>query len=108
LFHDFKRKARFPDQFIAALSEFVNTYDVQNARREEHLRGKRGRRRARLTVGDLDRVMELVDHYGSETVAMLLIAYGSARDPRAADEATEVAQAQDVRTQEPTQEENIG
>ena len=108
LFQDFKRKARFEDQFIAALSEFVNTYNVQSARREEQLKGKGGRRRPRLKVEELDRVVELIDRHDSETVAMLLIAYGSARDPRAPDEAREPAQAQDVRIEEPTQEENVG
>ncbi len=91
LFQDFKRKARFPDQFIGALSEFVNTYDAQNARREEQLKGKAGRRRSRLSVAELDSVVELIDHHGSEIVAMLLIAYGSARDPKAPDEVKEEA-----------------
>jgi hypothetical protein len=89
LFQDFKRKARFSDQFIGALSEFITTYDSQNARREEQLRGKAGRRRSRLSVSELDSVVELIDRHGSETVAMLLIAYGSARDPKAPDEVTE-------------------
>lgn len=96
LFQDFKRKARFPDQFVGALSEFVNTYNAQNARREEQLRNGPGRRRPRLTVGELDRVVKLIDDYDSETVAMLLIAYGSARDPRAPDEAAETTQVQGV------------
>ncbi len=96
LFQDFKRKAGFPDQFIGALSEFVNTYDVQNARREEQLKGGRGRRRSRLAVSELDRIVELIDRHGSETVAMLLIAYGSARDPRAPDEVAEATQVQDA------------
>jgi len=91
LFQDFKRKARFPDQFIQALSEFVSSYNAQNARREEQLKGKGGRRRARLTVSDLDSVVKLIDEHGPEPVAMLLIAYGSARDPRAPDEAAEIA-----------------
>jgi hypothetical protein len=108
LFQDFKRKARFPEQFIAALSEFVNTYDAQNARREEQLKGKPGRRRPRLSVGELDRVVELIDRHGSETVAMLLIAYGSARDPRAVDEAKEVPQAQDTQAEEQVKEESVG
>lgn len=91
LFQDFKRKARFPDQFVGALSEFINSYNAQNARREEQLKGKGGRRRARLTVGDLDSVVKLIDEHEPESVAMLLIAYGSARDPRAPDEAAEIA-----------------
>lgn len=95
LFQDFKRKARFLDQFVGALSEFVNSYNAQNARREEQLKGKGGRRRARLTVGDLDSVVKLIDEYDSESVAMLLIAYGSARDPRAPDEAAEIADAEE-------------
>lgn len=105
LFQDFKRKARFEKQFIAALSEFVNGYNYENARREEHLKGNPGRRRARLTVNDLDRVVELVDRYDPETVAMLLIAYGSARDPRAPDEA--VAPAVEEAGQENQVEEEV-
>jgi hypothetical protein len=109
LFQDFKRKARFSDQFIAALSEFVNRYHTQDARLYERKKGKPQRRWWPLAVGELDRVMELVDRHGSETVAMLLIAYGSARDPRAPDEAAESAQAQDARVEEPaTGEENSG
>lgn len=104
LFQDFKRKSRFPDQFVGALSEFVNTYNAQSARREEQLKGKPGRRRSRLTVGELDRIVGLLDRHGSETVAMLLIAYGSARDPRAPDEAREAAQTSD----EQTGEESVG
>lgn len=108
LFQDFKRKARFRDQFIAALSEFVNRYHMQDARLYERKKGKPQRRWWPLAAGELDRVMELVDRYGSETVAMLLIAYGSARNPRAPDEVAESAQVQGARTQEPFQEENIG
>lgn len=108
LFQDFKRKAQFPDQFIGALSEFVNTYNAQNARREEQLRNGPGRRRPRLTVGELDRVVGLVDRHGSETVAMLLIAYGSARDPRAPDEAAEAAQAQGTQAEGQEGEESVG
>lgn len=95
LFQDLKRKARFPDQFIGALSEFINSYNAQNARREEQLRGRGGRRRPRLTVSELDSVVKLIDEHGSEPVAMLLIAYGSARDSRAPDEAAEIAAAEE-------------
>lgn len=90
LFQELKRKARFPEQFISALSEFVSRYNYENARREEQLGGKSGRRRARLTTEDLDRVVKLMDGKDSESVAMLLIAYGSAREPRAPDEAREM------------------
>lgn len=100
LFQDFKRKARFPDQFIGALSEFVNTYDAQNARREEQLKGKAGRRRSRLSVAELDSVVDLIDRHGSETVTMLLIAYGSARDPKAPDEVKEATPVKNEATGE--------
>lgn len=100
LFQDFKRKARFPDQFIGALSEFVNTYDIQNARREEQLKGKAGRRRSRLSVAELDSIVDLIDRHTSETVAMLLIAYGSARDPKAPDEVKEDTPVKNEATRE--------
>jgi len=41
-----------------------------------------GRRRPQVTTSDLEQVISLIDIYGSETVAMLLLAYGSAREPR--------------------------
>ncbi|MCA3748044.1 MAG: hypothetical protein IN808_02765 [Rubrobacter sp.] len=106
LFQDLKRKARFPEQFISALSDFVARYNYENARREEQLKGKGGRRRPRLTTSDLDHVVELVDTKGSEPVAMLLIAYGSARDPRTSED-VEPAVVQEEVGQQGQVEENV-
>ncbi|MGB7341279.1 MAG: hypothetical protein WBC91_20450, partial [Phototrophicaceae bacterium] len=38
--------------------------------------------RRSIQTSDIDRVVGLIDEYGSETVANLLIAYGHARVPR--------------------------
>jgi hypothetical protein len=90
LFQDLERKARFRDQFVAALAAFITDYNTENARYAERSarQGKEGtaesggRRRPQVTTDDLDHVISLIDTYGSETVAMLLLAYGSAREPR--------------------------
>jgi hypothetical protein len=90
LFQDLERKARFRDQFVAALAAFITDYNTENARFAERSarQGKDGtaesggRRRPQVTTDDLDHVISLIDTYGSETVAMLLLAYGSAREPR--------------------------
>ncbi len=82
LVQDLRRKARFRDQFVAALCGFVDQYNRENARREEQLKGGPGRRRPSVTTEDLDAVIGLVDEYGSEVIAMLLVAYGTAREPR--------------------------
>lgn len=91
LFQDLERKARFTEQFIAALSAFVTDYNTENAKiAERRARATKdgmseggGRRRPQVTTSDLDRIITLVDTYGSEPVAMLLLAYGSARDDSA-------------------------
>lgn len=97
LFQDLERKARFRDQFVGALTAFITDYNTENARiAERNARpGKEGptesggRRRPQVTTDDIERVVSLIDAYGSESVAMLLLAYGSAREPREAAPATD-------------------
>lgn len=76
---DIARKARYPQDFIVALSEFLHKYNAENARVME-TRPKPYRRSVQTT--DIDQIVNLIDEYGSETVAKLLIAYGHARVPR--------------------------
>ncbi len=73
------RQARYPDKFIAALSDFLHKYNAENAQVME-TRGGPYRRSVRTT--DIDEIVALIDRHGSETVANLLIAYGYARLPR--------------------------
>lgn len=73
------RKARYPHDFIVALSDFLHKYNAENARVME-IRPKPWRRS--VATSDMEQVTELIDKFGSEVVASMLIAYGHARLPR--------------------------
>ena len=79
---ELKRKATVRDEFIVALGDFLQSYNQENAQKLENTR-QQMRRDLRTT--DLEEVVRLVDTYGSEVVANLLIAYGYAREPREAE-----------------------
>ncbi len=73
------RKARYPETFIAMLSDFLHKYNAENA---QVMETRSGPYRRSIQTSDIDEVVRLIDEYGSETVANLLIAYGYARVPR--------------------------
>jgi len=85
LLQELKRAARFKHQFIADLSDFVASYNAENARKVEQY-AQAGRelkyRRHQVTTDDLLDVVHLLDTHRPETVAMLLLAYASASDAR--------------------------
>jgi len=83
------RKAHHDEEFIKALAAFAQSYNAENARVAE--KGMEVWRRANITEEDLEQVVGLVDEYGAEVVAHLLVAFGYAREPReeAAEEITE-------------------
>lgn len=76
---DLARKARYPDAFIAALADFMHKYNAENA---QVMETRPGPYRPSIRTSDIDEITRLIDEYGSETVANLLIAYGYARLPR--------------------------
>jgi hypothetical protein len=76
---DLARKARYPQDFIVALSDFLHKYNAENARVMEI---RPAPYRASVKTTDIDEIVQLIDDYGSETIANLLIAYGHARIPR--------------------------
>lgn len=85
---DLKRRARRPDEFLAALASFVHSYDEENARVREQF-SKRGktlpahRRRPDVSDVDLDAVVRLIEtSENPEAVALLLVAYGFTRSHR--------------------------
>jgi hypothetical protein len=73
------RKARYPETFIAALSDFLHKFNAENARIMET---RPGPYRRNVKTSDIDEIVWLIDQYGSESVANLLIAYGYAPVPR--------------------------
>lgn len=73
------RKARYRQEFIAALSDFLHKYNAENA--QVMATRPKPYRRA-IQTSDIDEIVQLIDEYGSETVANMLIAYGYARASR--------------------------
>ena len=82
---ELKRKATVRDEFVAALCDFMQSYNQENVQKLENTE-KQMRRDLRTT--DIEEVVRLVDEYGPEVVASLLIAYGYAREPREAETET--------------------
>ena len=76
---ELKRKATVRDEFIVALSDFMQSYNQENSQKLENT-GQQMRRD--LRTSDIEEVVRLVDEYGSEVVANLLVAFGYAREPR--------------------------
>ncbi|MFQ3536819.1 MAG: hypothetical protein SNJ58_13185 [Aggregatilineales bacterium] len=81
------RKSRRPEEFLAALADFVTKYNAENAQIAE--RGIEPKRRS-VATSDLEQVAALVDQYGAPLIANLLVAYGYASDRRA-EEPTDAA-----------------
>lgn len=65
--------------FIIEISSFIASYENENLRIEEDLKKEKKSRRIWTTKDDLDRLINLIDKYGSSLVANLLIAYGYAK-----------------------------
>ncbi len=80
---ELKRKATVRDEFIATLSNFMQSYNQENAQKLENT-GQQMRKD--LRTSDIQEVVQLVDEYGPEVVANLLVAYGYAREPREEEE----------------------
>jgi hypothetical protein len=88
------RRATRKQEFIADLSAFLTQYQAETVQLEETM-SKRNipfpfeyqRRSVRTTA--LEEIVALIDEYGSEPVASLLIAYGYARLPRQVDDSTD-------------------
>ena len=76
---ELKRKATVRDEFVTALADFMQSYNQENSQVLE--RHKQQMRRD-LRTTDIEAVVSLVDEYGPEVVANLLVAYGYAREPR--------------------------
>lgn len=83
---DLKRKSQYAVDFIRALSDFMQSYNEENARVHERTKGKS--RRKAITTEDIADVVALVDEYDPQTICNLLVAFGYARDPKEKDEDT--------------------
>ena len=85
--HELLRSAAYPQEFLGALSVFVQAYTSENARIEERIAKKSlpdmpNFHRPPIRDTDLDHIVALVDAFGSELISKMLVAYGYARDAR--------------------------
>ncbi len=80
------RKAHSATEFISELGDFLHKYNAENA---QVMETRPGPYRSSIRTDDIDRLVRLVDAYGARTVCNLLVAYGYARAPRAAEEGEE-------------------
>ncbi len=76
---ELKRKGTVRDEFVAALTNFIQSYNQENVQK---LESKGQQMRKDVRTEDIAEVVRLIDEYGSEVVANLLIAFGYAREPR--------------------------
>jgi len=80
---ELKQKAHHRDDFIAALGDFMQTYNAENS---QVLESKKQQMRKNLRTSDIEAVVGLVDDFGPEVVCNLLVAYGYASEPREEEE----------------------
>jgi hypothetical protein len=80
LLHDLRRKRTLPGvaPLIEAVSDFVSSYNSENARRREM--GKPAPRN--VTTEEFSGLAALIEQYGASMIGALLCAYGSCREPR--------------------------
>ncbi len=96
------RSAAYPEEFIAALSEFLQSYNAENARIAERVAKKSlpneaRNRRAMVQTEHIKDIVRLVDEYrSSELICKMLVAYGYARDPRMPEDKTAAAAEEQV------------
>ena len=107
LAQELMREVRYRDKFITALSNFLTLYNAETAREEEKLANRLGRKltledrrqyklRGSVSVSDIDRIVELIDQFDSETVGSLLVAYGYASEARQASDSANTDDDTDV------------
>ena len=73
------RKAAYPEEFVAALMDFLQKYNAENA---QVMETRPGPYRKSIHTTDIDEIVALIDEYGdSRLICNLLIAYGYARIP---------------------------
>ncbi len=83
------RKAAYPAEFLAELTEFLHLYNAENSQLREK---DRNPFRKDVTTHDIDAITLLVDQYGAKVVCNMLVAYGYANDRKlpTPDEPTQV------------------
>jgi len=80
---DLARKSRYGKDFVTTLSDFLFKYNAECA---QIMETRPGPYRRMVKTDDIEEIVRLIDLFGSETVANLLIAYGYARVERVQEE----------------------
>lgn len=75
------RKAAYPNEFLAELTEFLHLYNAENSQLRE--KGRHPMRKD-VTTTDIEAVTTLVDQFGSKLICNMLVAYGYANDKKQA------------------------
>lgn len=73
---ELRRKANYSDEFIAALGDFLHSFNAENARIAETAPKRHWRKSVRDDA--ISEVIRLIDQYGAPLVAHLLLAFGYA------------------------------
>jgi hypothetical protein len=85
--HNLRRKANSAREFMDALTEFVQIYNAETEQKYEETNKEVKQDlqnyalthyRSRVSIGDLDDILELVKTYGPHLVCNMLVAYGYA------------------------------
>lgn len=76
------RKAAYPADFLAELSEFLHLYNAENAQLREK---ERNPFRKDIRTEDIEEIVALVDRFGSKVVCNMLVAFGYASETRPKD-----------------------
>ena len=89
---DLVRQSQYPEDFVAALSEFILNYNAENAQvleRYPEVRYPQYKHRWDVQTRDINDILALIDKHGSNLIAKLLVAYGYASEYRAMTEKEE-------------------
>ena len=94
-----RRKAAYKNELIEFLSDFVASFNTENARVKER-KGESFITRTNIKQQDIEEVTSLIDEYGSNLIGKLLAAYGYALDRKEKVAESDVVENEDEETEE--------
>jgi len=83
LAQELRRIAPYKEKFVSRLMQHLQTYNEENARAAQRPEANKDRpQRKNISTQDIERIIQMIDDYGSPTMCGLLLAYGYAKDPK--------------------------
>ena len=76
---DLKRKGQYPEQFMSALTDFVQSYNQET---EQLYERHKEQKRKKVTIQDLEEITVLIKNNSSELICNMLVAFGYATERR--------------------------